>query len=74
MMGKILEIEQQGEEVILRFKRPSLSHLPEDTRSHLRIARKETLLAIRSLLDEAIEQTEKAEKGKQKKRTKIEVK
>ena len=74
MAEKILEIEQEGEEVVLRFRRPSFRHVPEDTKSHLRTARKETLLAIRSLLDEAIERAEKAEKGKEKKRAKIEVK
>ena len=73
MAEKILEIERQGEELVLRFKRPDL-HLPDDTKSHLRIARKETLLAIRSLLDRAIERAEEAEKGKgKKKRAKIEV-
>ena len=73
MEEKILEIERQGEELVLRFKRPDL-HLPDDTKSHLRVARKETLLAIRSLLDRAIERAEEAEKGKEKKkRAKIEV-
>ena len=72
MAEKILEIEREGEEVILRFRRPDL-RVPEDTRGHLRAARKETLLAIRSLIDRAIERDEEAEKGKGKKRTKIEV-
>ena len=74
MAEKILEIERQGEEVILRFRKPDL-HVPEDTKSHLRVARKETLLAIRSLIDMAIERAEEEEKGKGKgkKRTKIEV-
>ena len=73
MAEKILEIERQGEELVLRFKRPDL-HLPDDTKSHLRVARKETLLAIRSLLDRAIERAEEAETGKEKKkRAKIEV-
>ena len=73
MAEKILEIEQQGEEIVLRFRRPSFHHIPEGTKSHLRTAHKETLLAIRSLLDEAIERAEKAEKGKEKKKTKIKV-
>ena len=74
MAEKIFEIEHHpGEEVILRFKAPALSILPEATRGHLRTAHKETLLALRSLLDKAIEQTEKAEKTKAKRRTKIEV-
>jgi len=37
------------------------------------MARKEMLLALRSLLDKAIEQAEEAEKLKTKRRTKIEV-
>lgn len=77
MTDRILEIEHHpGEGVTLRFKAPSLSLMPEATRSHCRAARKEMLLALRSLLDWAIEQTEAAEKAKTKKTkvsTKIEV-
>jgi len=36
------------------------SFLPEGTREHQRAARKEILLGLRSLLDAAIEHTEKA--------------
>ena len=42
---------------------------PEDFRKHMRTARKEVLLAYRSLLDTAIEKTEEAPK----KRTSIKV-
>ena len=74
MAERIFEIEHQpGEEVVLRFKAPGLSIMPEATKGHLRMAHKETLLALRSLLDMAIERTEEAEKAKAKKRTKIEV-
>ena len=74
MSEKILEIEHHpGEEVVLRFKAPSLSLMPEETKSHFRTARKEMLLALRSLLDKAIERAEEAEKTRAKKRTKIEV-
>ena len=74
MTEKILEIEHHpGEEIVLRFKVPRLSIVPEATRGHLRTARKEVLLALRSLLDKAIERAEAAEKTKAKKRTKIEV-
>ena len=74
MAEKIFEIEHRpGEEVVLRFKVPGLSIMPEATRSHLRMAGKEALLALRSLLDRAIERTEAAEKTVTKKRTKIEV-
>lgn len=74
MAEKIFEIEHNpGEEIILRFKTPALFTVPEATRSHLRTAQKEALLALRSLLDRAIERTEEAEKPKAKRRTKIEV-
>jgi len=55
----------------LRFKIPELLFMPEATKGHLKTARKEMLLALRSLLDRAIEQTEGV--GKKKKRTKIDV-
>ena len=74
MAERIFEIEHRpGEEVVLRFKAPSISIVPEATRSHFRTAHKEMLLALRSLLDTAIERAEAAEKAKTKKRTKIEV-
>ena len=74
MAERIFEIEHSpGEEVVLRFKVPELSIMPEATKSHFRTARKEILLALRSLLDKAIERAEAAEKTKAKKRTKIEV-
>ena len=75
MAEKLFEVEYHpGEEIILRFKVPRFSVVPEATRSHLRSAHKEILLALRSLLDKAIEQAEAVEKTKAKKRTKIEVK
>ncbi len=75
MAESIFEIEHRpGEEVVLRFKVPALSIVPEAARSHFGTARKEVLLALRSLLDMAIERAEEAEKPKAKKRTKIEVK
>ncbi len=74
MGERIFEIEYHpGEEIVLRFKVSGLSIMPEATRSHFRTAHKEILLALRSLLDKAIERTEEAEKTKAKKRTKIEV-
>jgi len=74
MAERIFEIEYQpGEEVVLRFKMPALSIMPEATKGHFRMAHKEMLLALRSLLDREIERVEKAEKPKAKKGTKIEV-
>jgi len=45
--------------------------LPEEFHNHVRAARKETLLAVRSLLDAVIESTEKPKP--KKKATKIKV-
>ncbi len=74
MTDKVFEVEYHpGEEIILRFKVPNLSVVPEATKSHFRTAHKEMLLTLRSLLDKAIERAEAAEKTRAKKRTKIEV-
>jgi len=74
MADKVFEIEYHpGEEVVLRFKAPLLSIVPEEARGHFKTARKEALLALRSLLDKAVERAEETEKTKTKKRTKIEV-
>jgi len=74
MAEKVFEIEYHpGEELVLRFKEPILTIVPEASRGHFRTAHKEMLLALRSLLDKAIERAEEAEKTKAKERTKIEV-
>lgn len=75
MAKKLFEVEYHpGEEVVLRFKAPELPFVPEATKGHFRMARKEMLLALRSLLDRAIERAEEAEKRtKAKRKTKIEV-
>ena len=74
MSDTILEVEHRpGKEVVLRFKSPRFRGLPDTTRQHLLAARKEVLLALRSMLDRAIERAEESEEAKEKKRTKIEV-
>ena len=74
MSDSIFEIEYHpGKEVILRFKAPMLGGLPDATRQHLLASGKELLLALRGILDSVIEYTEKPEKTKESKRTKIEV-
>jgi hypothetical protein len=74
MAEKVFEIEYHpGEEVVLHFKAPILSIVPEVSRGHFRTAHKEALLALRSLLDKAIERAEETEKTEAKERTKIEV-
>ncbi|MBI4295403.1 MAG: hypothetical protein HY669_04470 [Chloroflexi bacterium] len=75
MTKRFLECEYKpGEELVLRFKPGELPLLPDSTREHLRLAGKETLLAVRSLLDALIDYTTHAEEQKAKQKTKIEVK
>ncbi len=74
MSDSVFEVEYHpGEEVVLRFKSPKFRGLPDSTKQHLSVARKEMLLALRSMLDEAIERAEKPRETERKKRTKIEV-
>ena len=74
MADRILEVEHRpGEEVVLRFRAPKVSVLPDQTREHIRVVQKETLLALRSLLDRAIERVEEAEKTRTEGRTKINI-
>jgi len=74
MSDSIFEVEYHpGEEVVLRFKSPKFRGLPDSTRQHLSVARNEVLLALRSMLDRAIEKAEKSGETKGRKRTKIKV-
>ncbi len=74
MAQKIFEVEYDPEEgVTMRFKAPDLLLASKVTKARYRTARKEMLLALRSLLDKAIEGTEKTEKRKTGKKTKVEV-
>jgi len=71
----ILEVEHRpGGEIVLRFKSPKFRGLPGTTKQHLAAAQKEILLALRDMLDRAIERKETSAKAPRKKRTKIEVK
>jgi len=75
MTDKILECEYRpGEEFVLRFRPPKLQMMSEPTREHLRAARKEMLLAVRSIIDQAIRRMEEAESAGEKGPTKIKVK
>ena len=74
MSNSIFEVEYHpGEGVVLRFKLPRLRGFPDSTKQHLLVARKEMLLALRSMLDRAIERAEESGETKGKKRTKIKV-
>ena len=60
-----LELERQGGgEYVLRFRAPQVKMSPDPTGGHLKEAKKEVLLALRSILDKAIKVEE--EKGKEK--------
>lgn len=74
MSDSIFEVEYRpGEEVVLRFRSPKLRGLPNSTRQHLVVSGREALLALRDILDRAIERTERAEKAPRRKRTKVKV-
>ena len=74
MSDSIFEVEHRpNEEIVLRFKSPKFWGLSDSTRQHLLAAQKEMLLALRSMLDRAIERMEESEKAKRRKKTKIEV-
>ncbi len=71
MIGGMIEWEHRpGEEFVLRFKPPSGTAVSDEARGHVKAARKEILMALRSLIDAAIERSEETEK---KGPTKIEV-
>lgn len=77
MEDSIFEVEYRpGEEVVLRLRTPSFEDFSDSTKKHVLSAKKEVLMAVRNVLDKAIEKTEHQQtKTKTKKRkTKIEVK
>ncbi|MBI4299406.1 MAG: hypothetical protein HY666_06575 [Chloroflexi bacterium] len=74
MADKVLEIDYQSGEYILRFRPKNLRVVSEATVDHLKTANKEVLLALRDLLDKAIERMEPQDKTSGRKRTKVEVK
>ena len=68
MAETVFSIERGPEdELIVRFKLKTLPLLPTPVRDHLRAARKDILLAVRRLADEALTAMEREEKPKKKK-------
>ena len=58
-----IELERAGDsEYVLRFRIPKIRISPDPTGGHLKQAKREVLLAVRSFIDKAIEVDE--EKGK----------
>ena len=73
MSDSMFEISfQPGEEVVIRLRAPDLKMMKGETVQHLIGAKKEMLLALRSLLDEAINKAEAAAAPKEEK-TRIKV-
>jgi hypothetical protein len=61
MSDSMFEISfQPGEEVVIRLRAPNLKMMKGETAQHILGAKKEMLMALRSLLDEAISKTENA--------------
>ena len=74
MSDSIFEVEYHpGEEVVLHFKSPKFWGSPDSTKQHLLVARREVLLALRSILDRAIERTEEPGETIERKKSKIKV-
>ena len=58
-----IELERAGEgEYVLRFRIPQIKISPDPTGGHLKQAKREVLLAVRSLIDKAIK-TEEEKSG-----------
>jgi hypothetical protein len=69
-------VERRRDELVLRL--PTLDRLlraclPEETVQHLRAARREQLLAVRSLIDARIERLERAQAAAEERRRQVEV-
>jgi hypothetical protein len=64
MILPMFEVDcNRDEGLTIKVKPMTLGLLPESTMGHLRAANKELLLALRSIIDSAIEYTEQAEAG-----------
>ncbi|MBI2846932.1 MAG: hypothetical protein HYX82_03525 [Chloroflexi bacterium] len=65
MAERMFEFQYEpGEELVFRFRPPKLNILPKAAKGHIKEANKEFLLALRSMLDDAIECIEKEETKK----------
>ena len=73
LKGSIEWEHDPNEGLTIRFKPPFGKIASAETRGHMKAARKEILMAIRSLLDAAVERLEKEEKKPSQTRTKIKV-
>jgi len=72
--NSLFEIQYKpGEEVVIRFKAPDIKMVPKETKKHMMEAQHRVLVAVRDLLDKAIEKTEEKGKGKKTGRTKVDI-
>jgi len=63
MDERFFDVEiRPGEEIVLHFRPGKLPWLPPEAKNHVHEAQKEMLLALRSLIDRAIERVEEKEK------------
>jgi hypothetical protein len=76
MGDSFFEVEHRPNgEVVIRFKSPNFPKMSSETKQRLMTTKKDVLVAIRKMVDKAIEKTEEQAKPKGKKaKTKIEVK
>lgn len=73
MAEKLFEVEYTpGEELVFRFRKPAFNLLPPEVREHMLGARKETLLALRTLIDAAIARLEEEEPKRRRKEIRVE--
>ena len=74
MAEKFFECEYSPEEGFsLHIRRPAFRALCPEARGHLLEARKETLLALRSMVEEALERLEEKEGARSQRRRSIKV-
>jgi hypothetical protein len=76
MGDSFFEVEHRPNgEVVIRFKSPNFPKMSDEAKQRLMTTKKDVLVAIRKMVDKAIEKTEAQAKPKGKKaKTKIEVK
>ncbi|MGD0765768.1 MAG: hypothetical protein ABR978_05620 [Dehalococcoidia bacterium] len=74
MAEKLFECEWTPEgELVFRLRKPAKHVLNPEIRGHVLEARKEVLMALRSLIDVALERMDEKEKGTGRRRTQIKV-
>jgi hypothetical protein len=76
MGDSFFEVEHRPNgEVVIRFKSPNFPKMSDEAKHRLMTTKKDVLVAIRKMVDKAIEKTDEQAKPKGKKaKTKIEVK